>query len=95
MELPPSAFWGSWVNFMVTPQILGGPNSLLSRLCSGPTAPVWDYVTRHVRNQRNVKKIRGNLRWYPKFWGISKKSGGGSQKFGGSWRGKIGGDPKI
>ncbi|XP_030826537.1 HAUS augmin-like complex subunit 5 [Camarhynchus parvulus] len=49
MELPPSA----------------APSpAALRRLCSGPTAPVWDYVTRHVRNQRNVKKIRGNLRWY-------------------------------
>ncbi|CAN8178126.1 unnamed protein product [Coccothraustes coccothraustes] len=49
MELPPSA----------------APSpAALRRLCSGPTAPVWDYVTRHVRNQRNVRKIRGNLRWY-------------------------------
>ncbi|KAM3669379.1 uncharacterized protein VK521_005468 isoform 2-T2 [Ammospiza maritima maritima] len=36
----------------------------LRRLCSGPAAPIWDYVIRHVRNQRNVKKIRGNLRLY-------------------------------
>ncbi|XP_059344978.1 HAUS augmin-like complex subunit 5 [Ammospiza nelsoni] len=42
--------------------MLGCPNSLACRLCCGPTAPIWDYVTRHVRNQRNVKKIRGNLR---------------------------------
>ncbi|XP_053825579.1 HAUS augmin-like complex subunit 5 [Vidua macroura] len=49
MELPPSA----------------APSpAALRRLCSGPTAPVWDYVTRHVRNHRNVKKIRGNLRWH-------------------------------
>ncbi|XP_041317787.1 HAUS augmin-like complex subunit 5, partial [Pyrgilauda ruficollis] len=49
MELPPSA--------------VPSP-AALRRLCTGPLAPVWDYVTRHVRNHRNVKKIRGNLRWY-------------------------------
>ncbi|XP_057886338.1 uncharacterized protein LOC131087007 [Melospiza georgiana] len=49
MELPPSA--------------IPSP-AALRRLCSGPAAPIWDYVIRHVRNQRNVKKIRGNLRWY-------------------------------
>ncbi|TRZ06599.1 hypothetical protein HGM15179_020508 [Zosterops borbonicus] len=49
MEMPPSA--------------LPSP-AALRRLCSGPTAPIWDFVTRHVRSQRNVKKIRGNLRWY-------------------------------
>ncbi|NXV53815.1 HAUS5 protein, partial [Uria aalge] len=35
------------------------------RLCSGPCPPIWDFVTRHVRHPRNVKKIRGNLLWYP------------------------------
>ncbi|XP_054147593.1 HAUS augmin-like complex subunit 5, partial [Melozone crissalis] len=49
MELPPSA--------------IPSP-AALRRLCSGPAAPIWDYVIRHVRNQRNVKKIRGNLRLY-------------------------------
>ncbi|XP_064587372.1 HAUS augmin-like complex subunit 5 isoform X2 [Zonotrichia leucophrys gambelii] len=49
MELPPSA--------------VPSP-AALRRLCSGPTAPIWDYITRHVQNQRNAKKIRGNLRWY-------------------------------
>nr|XP_041568353.1 HAUS augmin-like complex subunit 5 isoform X1 [Taeniopygia guttata] len=48
MEVPPSA--------------VPSP-AALRRLCSSPTAPVWDFVIRHVRNQRNVKKIRGNLRW--------------------------------
>ncbi|KAM3664297.1 uncharacterized protein VK521_009562 [Ammospiza maritima maritima] len=38
--------------------------SLRQGLFSGPTAPIWDYVIHHVRNQRNVKKIRGNLRLY-------------------------------
>ncbi|XP_068855564.1 HAUS augmin-like complex subunit 5 [Aphelocoma coerulescens] len=39
--------------------ILGVP-----RLCSGPGAPIWDFVARHVRSLQNVKKIRGNLRRY-------------------------------
>ncbi|NWT94355.1 HAUS5 protein, partial [Urocynchramus pylzowi] len=90
------------------PQILGCSNSLPSRLCSGPTAPVWDYVTRHVRSHRNVKKIRGNLRWYPKFWGVPKnleefpktwgilesKIGGGASKNWGRTP-KFGGFPKV
>ncbi|XP_054149018.1 uncharacterized protein LOC128948363 [Melozone crissalis] len=37
MELPPSA--------------IPSP-ATLRRLCSGPTAPIWDYVIRHIRNQR-------------------------------------------
>ncbi|XP_056366807.1 HAUS augmin-like complex subunit 5 [Oenanthe melanoleuca] len=49
LELPPSA--------VPSPAVL-------RRLCSGHTAPLWDFVTRHVRSDRNVKKIRGNLRWY-------------------------------
>ncbi|XP_032921210.1 uncharacterized protein LOC116999023 isoform X7 [Catharus ustulatus] len=49
MELPPSAI---------------PSQAVLRRLCAGPTAPIWDFVTRHVRSERNVKKIRGNLRWY-------------------------------
>ncbi|XP_063022529.1 uncharacterized protein LOC134423491 isoform X2 [Melospiza melodia melodia] len=49
MELPPSA--------------IPSP-AALRRLCSGPAAPIWDYVIRHVWNQRNVKKIRGNLHLY-------------------------------
>ncbi|XP_066843126.1 HAUS augmin-like complex subunit 5 isoform X2 [Anser cygnoides] len=36
----------------------------LLRLCSGPCADIWLYVTRHVRHPQNVKKIRGNLLWY-------------------------------
>ncbi|XP_066495034.1 HAUS augmin-like complex subunit 5 [Tiliqua scincoides] len=33
-------------------------------MCSGQCAEIWKYVIRHVRHQRNVKKIRGNLLWY-------------------------------
>ncbi|KAB1274452.1 HAUS augmin-like complex subunit 5 [Camelus dromedarius] len=33
-------------------------------LCLGQGADIWAYVLRHVHNQRNVKKIRGNLLWY-------------------------------
>ncbi|NXT45201.1 HAUS5 protein, partial [Pelecanoides urinatrix] len=48
------------------------------RLCAGPCAPIWDFVTRHVRHPRNVKKIRGNLLWYPphpETWGHPKSLG--------------------
>ncbi|XP_053122628.1 HAUS augmin-like complex subunit 5 isoform X2 [Hemicordylus capensis] len=34
------------------------------RMCSGQCAEIWKYVIRHVRHQRTVKKIRGNLLWY-------------------------------
>ncbi|XP_064496590.1 HAUS augmin-like complex subunit 5 isoform X2 [Pseudopipra pipra] len=40
------------------------PPAVLRRLCSGPGAPVWEFIIRHVKNSRNVKKIRGNLLWY-------------------------------
>ncbi|XP_048149189.1 HAUS augmin-like complex subunit 5, partial [Corvus hawaiiensis] len=49
MELPPSA--------------VPSP-AALRRLCSGPGAPIWDFVARHVRSLQTVKKIRGNLRRY-------------------------------
>ncbi|XP_077193060.1 HAUS augmin-like complex subunit 5 isoform X2 [Paroedura picta] len=38
--------------------------SAARRMCSGQCAEIWKYVIRHVRHQRNVKKIRGNLLWY-------------------------------
>ncbi|CAN9500424.1 unnamed protein product [Ophioblennius macclurei] len=34
------------------------------QLCAGPWRNVWMYLTDHVFQQRNVKIIRGNLRWY-------------------------------
>nr|XP_046156014.1 HAUS augmin-like complex subunit 5 isoform X1 [Oncorhynchus gorbuscha] len=33
-------------------------------LCVGPGASIWRYVTQHIFNQRNVRVMRGNLRWY-------------------------------
>ncbi|KAJ7304124.1 hypothetical protein JRQ81_011650 [Phrynocephalus forsythii] len=39
--------------------------SAVRRMCSGQCAEIWSYVIRHVHHQRNVKKIRGNLLWYP------------------------------
>ncbi|NXD74723.1 HAUS5 protein, partial [Eolophus roseicapillus] len=35
------------------------------RLCMGSCAPIWEFIIRHVRHPRNVKKIKGNLLWYP------------------------------
>ncbi|NXV83821.1 HAUS5 protein, partial [Atlantisia rogersi] len=54
------------------------------RLCSGPCAPIWDFITRHVRHPRTVKKIRGNLLWYPQNWGRghAKLGGGGPPELG-------------
>ncbi|XP_064791486.1 HAUS augmin-like complex subunit 5 isoform X2 [Oncorhynchus masou masou] len=36
----------------------------LKRLCVGPGASIWRYVTQHIFNQSNVRVMRGNLRWY-------------------------------
>ncbi|KAJ6663727.1 hypothetical protein lerEdw1_009806 [Lerista edwardsae] len=33
-------------------------------MCSGQGAEIWQHVICHVRHQRNVKMIRGNLLWY-------------------------------
>ncbi|GAB1291895.1 HAUS augmin-like complex subunit 5 [Apodemus speciosus] len=34
------------------------------RLCLGQGADIWAYVVQHVRSQRNIKMIQGNLLWY-------------------------------
>ncbi|KAL1769073.1 HAUS augmin-like complex subunit 5, partial [Sigmodon hispidus] len=33
-------------------------------LCLGQGADIWAYVLQHVRSQRSIKTIRGNLLWY-------------------------------
>ncbi|XP_061030081.1 HAUS augmin-like complex subunit 5 isoform X2 [Eubalaena glacialis] len=56
---------GSWAaEEMEAPVAARAPESTLRRLCLGQGADIWAYVLRHVHNQRNVKKIRGNLLWY-------------------------------
>ncbi|XP_006217120.1 HAUS augmin-like complex subunit 5 [Vicugna pacos] len=49
---------------MEAPVAARASESTLRRLCLGQGADIWAYVLRHVHNQRNVKKIRGNLLWY-------------------------------
>ncbi|XP_036130537.1 HAUS augmin-like complex subunit 5 isoform X1 [Molossus molossus] len=49
---------------MEAPEVARAPEATLRRLCLGQGADIWAYVLRHVHNQRNVKKIRGNLLWY-------------------------------
>ncbi|XP_060114263.1 HAUS augmin-like complex subunit 5 [Heteronotia binoei] len=50
--------------------------SAARRICSGQCAEIWKYVIRHVRHQRNVKKIRGNLLWYQQMDETKGKSRG-------------------
>ncbi|XP_028643510.1 HAUS augmin-like complex subunit 5 isoform X2 [Grammomys surdaster] len=38
--------------------------STLRRLCLGQSADVWAYIVQHVRSQRTIKTIQGNLLWY-------------------------------
>ncbi|XP_030331326.1 HAUS augmin-like complex subunit 5 [Strigops habroptila] len=40
------------------------PEPGLRRRCVGSCAPIWEFLIRHVRHPRNVKKIKGNLLWY-------------------------------
>nr|XP_056703420.1 HAUS augmin-like complex subunit 5 [Euleptes europaea] len=55
--------------------------SAARRMCSGQCAEIWNYVIRHVRHQRNVKKIRGNLLWYQQMDETEgKPSGSDSEK---------------
>ncbi|KAM9604069.1 HAUS augmin-like complex subunit 5 isoform 2-T2 [Morphnus guianensis] len=49
---------------MEIPPGLAPSGPVLRRLCSGSCAPIWEFITRHVRHPRTVKKIRGNLLWY-------------------------------
>uniref|UniRef100_A0A5F8HAD6 HAUS augmin like complex subunit 5 n=1 Tax=Monodelphis domestica TaxID=13616 RepID=A0A5F8HAD6_MONDO len=34
------------------------------RMCIGPMADIWTFLTQRIHSQRTVKKIRGNLLWY-------------------------------
>ncbi|XP_027287040.1 HAUS augmin-like complex subunit 5 isoform X2 [Cricetulus griseus] len=36
----------------------------LRRMCLGQGADIWAYIVQHVRSQRSVKTVRGNLLWY-------------------------------
>ncbi|KAM9299092.1 HAUS augmin-like complex subunit 5 [Gastrophryne carolinensis] len=40
------------------------PEDVLQRLFFGQCADIWKYVIRHVRSQRTVRSIEGNLLWY-------------------------------
>ncbi|XP_074874846.1 HAUS augmin-like complex subunit 5 [Buteo buteo] len=56
---------GRWAaGEMELPPGLAPSGAVLRRLCSGSCAPIWEFITRHVRHPRTVKKIRGNLLWY-------------------------------
>ncbi|KAM8985782.1 HAUS augmin-like complex subunit 5 [Ara ararauna] len=50
----------------------------LRRLCTGPCAPIWEYLIGHVRHPRNVKKIKGNLLWYQHLNEIQHGAGPGT-----------------
>ncbi|XP_004601065.2 HAUS augmin-like complex subunit 5 [Sorex araneus] len=56
---------GCWATEeMGLPAAARPPESALRSLCLGQGADIWTYVLRHVRSQKSVKKIRGNLLWY-------------------------------
>ncbi|XP_032749813.1 HAUS augmin-like complex subunit 5 [Rattus rattus] len=38
--------------------------STLRRLCLGQGADIWAYIMQHVRSERSIKTIQGNLLWY-------------------------------
>uniref|UniRef100_A0A8C6MSD0 Uncharacterized protein n=1 Tax=Mus spicilegus TaxID=10103 RepID=A0A8C6MSD0_MUSSI len=38
--------------------------SMLRRLCLSQCADIWAYIVQHVRSQRNIKTIQGNLLWH-------------------------------
>lgn len=38
--------------------------STLRRLCLSQGADIWAYIVQHVRSQRNIKTIQGNLLWH-------------------------------
>lgn len=49
---------------MEVPQAARPGESTLRRLCLGQGSDIWAYIVQHVRNQRSIKTIRGNLLWY-------------------------------
>ncbi|XP_020832888.1 HAUS augmin-like complex subunit 5 isoform X2 [Phascolarctos cinereus] len=56
---------GRWAaREMGCPAALLPPEPALRRMCMGPMADVWTFLTQKIHNQRTVKKIRGNLLWY-------------------------------
>ncbi|XP_008826248.1 HAUS augmin-like complex subunit 5 [Nannospalax galili] len=56
---------GCWAaEEMGVPEAARAPESTLRRLCLGQGADIWAYIMQHVRSQRSIKKIRGNLLWY-------------------------------
>ncbi|XP_051018757.1 HAUS augmin-like complex subunit 5 [Acomys russatus] len=56
---------GCWAaEEMEVPLAARPKESTLRRLCLGQGADIWAYVVKHVRSQRSIKTIRGNLLWY-------------------------------
>ncbi|XP_055450644.1 HAUS augmin-like complex subunit 5 isoform X2 [Psammomys obesus] len=49
---------------MRVPQAARPRESTLRRLCLGQGADIWAYIVQHVRSQRSIRTIRGNLLWY-------------------------------
>ncbi|XP_075696580.1 HAUS augmin-like complex subunit 5 [Rhinoderma darwinii] len=52
------------VEEMGLPQQKAPTEDMLQRLFIGQHGDIWKYVIRHVRSQRTVKNIEGNLLWY-------------------------------
>ncbi|XP_036602322.1 HAUS augmin-like complex subunit 5 isoform X1 [Trichosurus vulpecula] len=56
---------GRWAaREMGCPAALLPPDPALRRMCMGPMADVWTFLTQRIHSQRTVRKIRGNLLWY-------------------------------
>ncbi|XP_074074976.1 LOW QUALITY PROTEIN: HAUS augmin-like complex subunit 5 [Macrotis lagotis] len=56
---------GRWAaREMGCPAALLPPEPALRRMCLGPMADVWTFLTQRIHNQRTIRKIRGNLFWY-------------------------------
>ncbi|KAG9482799.1 hypothetical protein GDO78_011441 [Eleutherodactylus coqui] len=49
---------------MNIPHLKAPTEDMLQRLFIGQCADIWRYAVRHVRSQRTVKNIEGNLLWY-------------------------------
>ncbi|XP_069812465.1 HAUS augmin-like complex subunit 5 [Dendropsophus ebraccatus] len=52
------------VEEMGLPQQKAPTEEMLHRLFIGQCADIWKYIIRHVRSQRTVKNMEGNLLWY-------------------------------
>ncbi|XP_072472385.1 HAUS augmin-like complex subunit 5 isoform X2 [Notamacropus eugenii] len=56
---------GRWAaGEMGCPTSLLPPEPALRRMCMGPMADIWTFLTQRIHSQRTVRKIRGNLLWY-------------------------------